>query len=145
MSLEKNKAAYRRVFDEAYNKGNVNAMDELYAADFVLHQPPLPDIKGLETYKGAIAYAHSVFPDLQCTIEEMVSEEDTVAVRWKYEGTHKGGKWLGIAPTGTQVAVMGCFVSHWLGGKIVEEWYYGDLLGAYHQLGAMTLPWESEG
>lgn len=144
MLTEENKAAYRRVFDEAFNKGNVNAMDELYTTDYVGHQPPLPDIEGLEACKEVIASIRSALPDLQCTIEEMIAEGNTVVVRWTYKGTHKGGEWLGVAPTGTRVTVMGCFVSHWVGSKIVEEWYYGDLLGLYQQLGVITLPWESK-
>ena len=144
MPVEENQTAYRRVFDEAYNKGNVNAMDDLYAADYVLHQPPLGVIESLDALKGALTYARSALPDLQCTIEEMISEENTVAVRWTYQGTHKGREWLGVAPTGTQVVVRGCSVSHWVGSRIVEEWYYGDILGLFKQLGVVTLPWESE-
>jgi hypothetical protein len=39
MSTEENKAIARRLVEEIQNQRNINAMDELYAADYVNYTP----------------------------------------------------------------------------------------------------------
>ena len=133
---EERKAAIQRALDEALNQGNLAALDEVYAQDYILHQAPFPDIEGLNAYKTAMAGARRGLPDLHITVQEVIGDRDTTAVRWTYQGTH-ANDWLGIAATGKQITVAGCTVSHWKNGKVVEEWYYGDVLGLMQQLGAV--------
>ena len=51
MPLEEIKARYCRAVEEAYYKGNLDPINELYDSDVIIHQPPFPDIEGLEAYK----------------------------------------------------------------------------------------------
>ncbi|MBP1927572.1 putative ester cyclase [Methanolinea mesophila] len=46
----------------------------------------------------------AAFPDLQFFPEGLVAEGDLVAVRYHWTGT-RTGRFLGLAPTGTQVLV----------------------------------------
>jgi predicted ester cyclase len=132
---EERKSAIRNALDQALNEGNVDSLDELYAKDYVMHQPPLPDIVGLDAYKEAIAGARRGLSGLCVTVQEVIVDGDTAAVRWTYEGTHSN-HWF-VSATGKQVTVVGCTVSHWVDGKIVEEWYYGNILGLMQQLGVV--------
>ena len=53
MSTEENKALVRRFYEEI-DKGNLDAMDELAAEDYVDHSPPpFPFPPGREGLKGA--------------------------------------------------------------------------------------------
>ena len=61
MSLEEFKARYRRALEEAYYKGNLDALDELYAPDVVIHRPPHPDIRGLGEYKQHVLTARQAY------------------------------------------------------------------------------------
>ena len=131
---EERKAAICRALDQA-TQGNVGALDELYAQDYVMHQPPLPDIVGLDAYKEAIAGARRGLSGLYATVQEVMVDGDTAAVRWTYQGTHSND-WF-VPATGKQITVVGCTVGHWQDGKVVEEWYYGDVLGLMQQLGAI--------
>lgn len=45
---------------------------------------------------------HAAFPDLQASIESIVSEGDTVATQVTMSGTHRG-KFFGFEPTGNRV------------------------------------------
>jgi hypothetical protein len=55
MSTEENKAVVRRELEELYNEGgNLDAAEEVYAPDFVGHEPAVGDIRGVE---GAKQYA----------------------------------------------------------------------------------------
>jgi hypothetical protein len=40
-SAQENKAVSRRVAEEIFNEGNLDLADELYAPDYVLHDPSL--------------------------------------------------------------------------------------------------------
>ena len=43
VSTEENKAISLRVGEEIFNGGNIDLADELYAPDYVLHDPSLPE------------------------------------------------------------------------------------------------------
>ena len=145
MSTEELKATIRRVNDEAFNKGNLDVVDEYYAADFVRHKPPFPDIEGLEAYKQFVADCRTSYPDVQLTIDEIIVEGDTTATRWTYRGTQTGqSPTTGAPPTGKQVAFTGCSVGHWVEGKVVEEWENGDYLSLLQQLGVVPPPGQGE-
>jgi steroid delta-isomerase-like uncharacterized protein len=127
------KALTKRIVDEA-NKGNYDAVDEYYAPDFVMHQPPFPDIRGLKAYKRFAANMRASLPDLTMTIDEMVVEGNIGAMRATSRGTHTGqSKAFPFPPTGKTVAWSGCLVSRWDGGKIAETWGYWDNLGLLQQ------------
>ena len=86
---EENKAIVRR-WVEAFNEGNVDAMDELVTDSYVRHDPNSPEVRGPEEEKQLIAMYRSAFPDLHFTIEDMIAEGDRVVVRYTIHGTHKG-------------------------------------------------------
>lgn len=121
---------------EAMNKGNYDALDEYYAQDFILRQPPFPEIKGLKAYKRFVANMRESFPDGQGSIDEIIVEGNVSAMRSTMRGTHTGqSKAFPFPPTGKSVAWSGCLVSRWSGGKIVETWGYWDNLGLLQQFG----------
>ena len=49
---EERKALMLKIFDEAWNKGNIDALEEMYADNYIRHELSIrPDIKGLEAFK----------------------------------------------------------------------------------------------
>ena len=135
MSIEENKAIARRWNEEIWDKGNLAAIDELLAPDFVFNYAPPGAAPDREGYKQTVTNLCAPFADIHSTIEDMVAEGDKVAVRWTWRGTHKG-EFMGIAPTGKQVTITGISILRIVGGKIVEEWGEMDNLGMMQQLGA---------
>jgi predicted ester cyclase len=132
---EERKALFKRLVDEG-NKGNYDAVYEHYSPDFVLHQPPFPDIKGLEVLKRFNANMRASFPDLYQTIDEIIIEGDIGAARFTLQGTHTGqSKAFPFPPTGKKVTWSGCVVSRMVGEKVVEAWGYWDNLGMMQQFG----------
>ena len=88
---EENKAIIRRQEQEIFIQGNLDAADEIYAPNYVGHDPSNPeDIRGLEAAKQAAADYRKAFPDLQVTIEDLIAEGDKVATRVRFCGTHQG-------------------------------------------------------
>ena len=79
----------------------------------------------------------NAFQDLRLTVEELLSDGETITARWSCRGTHKG-ELNGIAPTGKQIAITGISIARFAGGKMVEGWVNWDALGLMRQLGAVA-------
>lgn len=136
MMSDEQKAKVRRVIDEAFHKGNMNAWDEIVAPDVVYHQPPAPDVKGLDAYKKVMEDFRKAFSGLRFTIHEWPMEESVDAFRYTIQGTHTGQlPGSPIPPTGKSVTMTGISMVRTEGGKLVEEWNYLDMLGLMQQLG----------
>ena len=136
---EQIRAIITRHFGEM-NKGNVDELDELLSPDVVRHMPPYPDIKGLEASKQSVRDGHASLPDHQQVIDEIIVEGGKSVVRGTFWGTNTGPNPLIPTPTGKQVTYTMCWIAHWEGGKIVEDWVYADLLGMMQQLGVIPTP-----
>ena len=85
MSVEGNKAFVQRYIEEAWNKGNIDVVDELYGANF-----SGGGYGGVEGLKAAITSYRTSFPDLHFTVEEVIAEGYKVAYRWTARGTDHG-------------------------------------------------------
>jgi steroid delta-isomerase-like uncharacterized protein len=145
VSVEEIKANLQKEIGEAWNKGNVDVLDELYASDMVYHIPPYPDVVGLEAYKKFILGNRSSYPDIMLTIQEVIVEGNSGSMLWTYEGTQEGGSPVfGIPPTGEHVIFKGCAFFHTQDGKTVETWNYVDWVGLMKQLGFTITPPQQE-
>jgi steroid delta-isomerase-like uncharacterized protein len=134
---EKNKALVREFFEEAWGKGNMAAVDEFMAADYVEHPHPSTLSPGAEGLKQLIAAYRTAFPNLKTMLDDIFAEGDRVAFRWNVSGTHLG-EWLGIPPTGNHVAANGITVFRISGEKVVESWTSIDLSPAEEELQWLT-------
>ncbi|MGV9328935.1 ester cyclase [Streptosporangium sandarakinum] len=69
---------------EAFNARDVAAAGTIFSADFVSH--PL-GTTGVESVMKAWAGMHAAFPGLRIVVEDMLSDQDGVAVRTTLHGT----------------------------------------------------------
>jgi steroid delta-isomerase-like uncharacterized protein len=134
---EENKTVVRRFLEEIFTAGNLELVDELFAPDYVLHDPVLPDeVRGPEGMKRYVSMYRAAYPDTHFTIEDQIAEGDEVVTRWIGQGTHEG-ELMGIPPTGKQVTVTGIEVDRVSGGKMQQTWVNYDALGMMQQLGVV--------
>ncbi len=142
---EENKEKARRFLQEAFNEGNFSVVDEIFASDYVLHDPAIPDeIRGLEGVKGFVQMYRSAFPDTHITVEDQIAEGDDVVTRWTARGTHQG-ELFGVAPSGNRVEVTGITIDRFSEGKFAESWTNYDALGMLQQIGAIPEPGQEPG
>lgn len=140
MSIEYNKALVRRYVEEIVNKGNLDLIEEIFVAGYA-DTPLWPkaaydgDAVGIARLKDGLIMLHKAFPDFNYTIEAMCAEGDTVMVYGTVRGTHTGGWFFDVAPTGKQVWWTDFHVHRVAHGKIVEDRWLWDRLGAWQQLG----------
>jgi len=141
MSLEANKAIVIQLYEEVFNKGDLDLADRLIAPNAVNHDPQLPPglPGGSQGLKAVVTMLRSAFPDDHHTIEDLVAEGDKVVVRLTHSGTHQGS-FLGLAPTGKHITNTSIHIFRMASGKIVEAWANRDDLGVLQQLGAIPAP-----
>jgi predicted ester cyclase len=132
MSATSNAAVVRRFLDDVWNANNLAVADELVHPDYA--------VEGIGTGPSAVkrnvAAYRATFPDLTCTIEQIVAEGEWVAVRLTLRGTQHG--LLGEIPaTGRAVAFKEMVFWHVRDGQLRAIWSVGDALGLRVQLGAL--------
>ena len=123
---------------QAWNDGDLSAIDDTCTADYVVHEPPFPDTVGTPAHRESVAALRQGFPDLRLTMDQQIVQGDRVAVRWTMVGTHTGVfPGIPIPPTGRPVCITGCAVDRIVDGMVAETWNYIDNLGMLQQLGAI--------
>ncbi len=144
MSTEANKALVRRFYEEI-DKGNLAAMDELVAEDYLDHSPPpFPGLgHGREGLKQAFRIFWEATPGYH-RIEDQIAEGDKVVTRLTAVGSHAGDL-PGAPRTGNDLTTTAIVIHRIADGKLAEKWSEKDLLGFLPQIGVMPAPGRAEG
>jgi predicted ester cyclase len=131
---EKNKRITRRVLDELFDKGDMDAADELIHPDFVNHEAPPNNPQGPEGLKETVTWLRGLWGPMHAQIEDEICEGDNVVARVTVHGRHMG-EFLGRAPTGKEYAVEHIHIWRLEDEKVIEHWSVRDDLGQALQLG----------
>jgi predicted SnoaL-like aldol condensation-catalyzing enzyme len=113
MSVERNKAAVRKMIEEANKRDQtvINAMmDKFIAADFIDHSSL---VRGRENVKKEHAKILKEIPDLHLAIEDIIAEGDKV---WFLERS------IGTATSGKKLDATSLNILRIVDGKAVEGW-----------------------
>lgn len=139
MSVEENKATFRRFVEDVLGSGQVDALQDLVADDFEDHGSmpgQQPGRAGLATKVHAIREA---FPDLTAKVLMMIGEDNLVVGQVALSGTHQGAL-MGISPTNRSIDVTEFHMWRFVDGKGVEHWELSDKLVLLGQLGFELTP-----
>jgi predicted ester cyclase len=139
-AVESNIAIVREYTERVFNAHNPELASEYVTPDVKWHGGTLGTVEGTEGLVGLLQGFIGALPDLNAQEQDIVANEDTVAVRFVVEATHQGDL-LGIAPTGRRVRWDAVDVYRLKDGKISEEWAADDLTAILHSVGAYTPPW----
>jgi steroid delta-isomerase-like uncharacterized protein len=139
MPLEHTDSLIHRIFEEAFNQGNLDVVNELLSSNHLAHNAFGGAPNGPKGLKWLIVMFRTAFPDLKCTVEDEIREGDKVSAHWTMRGTHKGS-FLGNPPTGRLVQVQGIIFARTENGLVVEDWTLVDQLGILQQLGLVPPP-----
>ena len=134
---EENKALVRRWFEEVWNNGRADAIDEMLAENGIAHglsDDPSNPIKGPTEFRPFHSLFRDAFPNMMIVIEDLVAEGDKVAARCSVRAKHEGD-FLGRAATQAPVEFTGMTIVRIYDGKIVEAWNNFDFMRMYRQVG----------
>lgn len=137
MSLD-NGALIRHWFEQVWNNGRTETIDELLAEDCLLYG--LADhgqaVRGPVEFKAFHQTFREAFPDITVVVEDTISEGDRVAARCTVRGRHAGDS-LGFAATNRETEFTGIAIARIENGKFVEAWNNFDFMTMFKQLGTM--------
>ncbi|MCZ7571710.1 MAG: ester cyclase [Ardenticatenaceae bacterium] len=136
---EENKAIVRR-YQDAYNRNDLDALDDLVAEDIISHNhaPGVP--QGLQGSKLVHQATVAAMPDYHVVTEDLFAEGDKVVARIRMVGTHTGADFLGVPANGRKIDVPAISIFRIADGKIVEHWAQADNTQLMQQLGLMPAP-----
>jgi len=132
-TAETNKRVVRRIREEIVAEDDLEAVEEIFTEEAVVHGP-VRDWRGREAIRQSFEVNREAFSDYSLTVEDMIAEGDTVAVRLTERGTHDG-ELMGIEPTGNEFEHQTMAFLRLADGKIAEWWVQPDMLGLMQQLG----------
>jgi steroid delta-isomerase-like uncharacterized protein len=138
MSIEQNKSIVRRWVEEGWNKGNLALIDQLFAPNFVQHEPPPETVTNREALRPYVSAYLSAFPDLRFSIDDLIAEGDKVVWRFTAKGTNNGPL-MGMPPSGKNCIITGQIILRLENSRMVEAWLNLDALGMMQQLGVIQM------
>ena len=138
MTPDENKALVRRFYEEI-DKGNVDAMDQFVAEDYIDHNPaPFVAATGLEGLKQSFKIFEKATPGYHI-IEDQIAEGDKVVTRLTSIGKHEGDL-PGAPRTGNDMKMTSITIHRIANGKLAEKWSEKDMIALLTQLGVMKPP-----
>jgi steroid delta-isomerase-like uncharacterized protein len=128
-----------RWFEEVWNEGREEAIDEMFAEEGIAHglmDENGKELQGPKEFKPFFRKFRDAFPDIRVSVEDCITEGDMAAVRCRVTGKHTGDG-LGFAATHRPVEFTGISIVRVRDGKIVEAWNNFDFLSLNQQVGAI--------
>lgn len=143
MSVEQNRALARRLYEEVFGRGKLDAADEIMDPGCISHGAGAPPATGTDGIKRQAMLLRTAMPDLQTSLEDQFGDGDRVVSRWRGTGTNTGPLKLPsgeVPPTGRAIDFEEIRIDRFAGGRIVESWFIPDRMTLWQQLGLLPAP-----
>lgn len=137
---EQNKVVMRRIYEEFWNQGNFESLNELVSPNYTLRLQTPPGVpSGREGLQWTIQAYRAGFPNIHVQVEEQLAEGDRVLTRITIRGTHEG-TFMNIPPTYKDVTITAMVLTRFENGQNIEGRGEIDRLGLMQQLGVVPMP-----
>lgn len=120
---------------DKWSKHELDGYAQMYssrATVFGLGPEPL-DLEGMKGFYRAV---FAGFPDIQIKMQDAVTQDDRVAIRFRVVGSHHG-EFMGVPASGAKVTADGMTILRFEDGKVIERWNSFDFFGLMTQIGAI--------
>jgi steroid delta-isomerase-like uncharacterized protein len=129
-----NVARVRRYYDEVWNRGDLDVLPEVVGREVVGHDPGAGDFD-FARLREFVRTFRAAFPDFETHAERLVAQGDTVALRFRSEGTFRH-PFMDLPPTGRRFCNRGLVMYRFESGRIAEIWVEWDHRRFLQELGA---------
>ncbi len=129
---EYNKELTKRWFDEVWNKGRREAIDEMMPTECVLHDGNV-SAAGPDGFKPFYDRMQAAFSDHHVEVSMVIAEGDLCCARWTATMRHTGDA-LGVPATGKHLTCTGTSVIRFAQGRMIEAWQNWDEMGLMRQI-----------
>ena len=130
---ERNKEMVRAFVTEVFINHDLSVLDQYMQDDYIQHNPDVP--QGKVGFRQFFEKTFKAMPDFKYTFKSLVADEDRVWVYCTSSGTHTGGEWLGVRPTGNKLSFDVVDMFRIQDGKLAEHWDVADTYTLFNQLG----------
>ena len=131
-----NRDLSNRFIEEVINGRKLSLIDETVAEEFVYIDSTIGTVKGRDSLKEMLTRMFSSFPDLVWTVEQYLSEGDTIVTHYSVTGT-QDGEYRSIPAMHKKITVQGVSINKIIDGKLAETRMLRDDLGLMRQLGVI--------
>jgi steroid delta-isomerase-like uncharacterized protein len=139
MSVQQNKEIVHQFIEEVFNKKDLDAIDRFVSTDAVIHGLPPQVPANREGIRPELVSSFKGFPDLHCTIDRTIAEDDLVVVFTTMSGTHLGQlEYLPLPPTGKEFSIPYIRLFRLAEGQIIEYEDLTDFYSFFRQLGLIS-------
>ena len=125
--------------NEAWDNGNVDALDEVEDPNIVLHLLGQPDMAGREAHKGMVAFQWEGYVNYQRETMDITGSGDIAALRWTERWTFSKEIPGYPPPTGKELYYQGAIFLHIKNGKVVEVFHLWDTMSVNQGLGLVPV------
>jgi predicted ester cyclase len=115
------------IYSDRMQKGDYSAVYEYFTENFISHvtrrvNPAAvdTDIRGNE--QAFWENAKDAFPDMKFEVNLVLESGDHIVSNWTMTGTHSGGYFFDVPPSGKPVEINGTAILRMENGKVVEHW-----------------------
>lgn len=115
------------LYSDRMAKGDYSAVYEYFGDTFMSHvtrrvapERVGTDIRGHE--KDFWENAKKAFPDMKFDVNLVLESGDYIVSNWTITGTHTGGDYYDVKPSGKKIEINGTAVLRFENGKVVEHW-----------------------
>jgi len=134
-TAEEHRSIIQRYYEEVWNRGRLDVLDELLDQQYINHTPSVPGPPpGPAGLKPIVAAIRKAFPDLHYEIKEIVVNDSMAVARVVMTGTQQDSL-FDLPPTGKKIMVNQINMEKIRNGRVVEHWRVTDELSMMKQLG----------
>jgi predicted ester cyclase len=138
-SSEEAKAIIRRWNEEGWSGGKYDLAHEIISLEMKVHGAGGQAVgMGPDGLIDLIRTWRTAFPDGRMEIDDLIVEDDIVAIRNTWYGTQQA-EFYGVPPSGNPVAVTSVGLDRVTDGKVSEGWGELDMVGMMQQMGALPM------
>jgi predicted ester cyclase len=132
--MQVNKTVARRVIEEIWNQHNLDAIDTLYAANYVNRDLEAGAAPDREAFRHLVSQTLSAAPSVRLTIDLMMAEGDKVVMRYTARNG-QGDREPGAPQQSRQAAATGALVVRIVRGQMRESWGAGRMAELVRRVG----------
>jgi predicted ester cyclase len=125
----------RRTWEEILPSGDMEALAAVVHPDCINHDLPPGGTQGVDGVLKTIGWLHRAFSQQSYEVHRLVAEGDMVVIDATLHARHTG-EFVGIPPTGREIALRSIHIIRYVDGQEAETWALSDRLGLLQQLGA---------
>lgn len=132
--MDSSELLIRRIL-QLVNEQRLDEAFSFYAIDHIYHGPGGQELKGRARIRNLWELFLSGFPNLSCTVDEVISVGANLVLRWTLHGTHTG-QFIGVAATQKKITLPVIQIFRIDDGQLIEAWGQYDRLHPMEQIGS---------